>query len=63
MYMYTNLLCGSAGKALHFTLADDLFLLSILPISFEGTTLFLHVTVRDGKLIMFHNPLSCGLVS
>ena len=28
----------SAGKALHFALADDSFLLSILPIAFEGTT-------------------------
>ena len=28
----------SAGKALHFALADESFLLSTCPIPFEGTT-------------------------
>ena len=53
----------SADKALYFALADDSSLLSILLIPFERTTWFLHVAVRDGKLIMFCTPLSCGLVS
>ena len=50
----------SAGKALHFVLADDALFLSIFPNPFEGTTWFLHVAVRDEKLTA---PLSCWLAS
>ena len=53
----------SAGKALHFALADDSFLLSTFPNPFVGNTWFWHAAVRDEKLICLLYPLSCGLVS